>query len=89
MRSGCVCGRGDRLRWDWLWRWIPAEDAGMTGDWEGDAGMRGMCPLCQADVSSFWPDVSTFRPNVSSLVGHVSSYGRRSRGAQNFRVTRT
>ena len=45
----------------------------------GDAGMTGMCPLCQANVSSFlpdvsgsWPDVSTFRPNVSTLAGEVS-----------------
>ena len=49
-----------------------------------DAGMTGMCPLWQANVSSFeghassfWPDVSTFRPNVSTLAGHVSSCRRR------------
>ena len=38
--------------------------------------MTGMCPLCQANVSSFWPDVSTFRPNVSTLAGDVSSFWR-------------
>ena len=62
------------------------------GSWLGigDGGMTGMCPLCQANVSSFWPDVSTFRANVSSfwrnvfsfegdvstLAGDVSSFGR-------------
>ena len=40
----------------------------------GDAGMTGMCPLCQADVSSFGPDVSTFRPNVSSFHPNVSTW---------------
>ena len=40
----------------------------------GDAGMTGMCPPGQANVSSFWPDVSTFRPNVSSFRGNVSSF---------------
>ena len=38
--------------------------------------MTGMCPLRQADVSSFWPDVSPFRPNVSSFGSNVSSFGR-------------
>ena len=38
------------------------------------AGMTGMCPLWQANVSSFWPEVSTFRPNASSFGGNVSSF---------------
>ena len=41
----------------------------------GDAGMTGMCPLRQANVSSFWPDVSSFGGNVSSFGGNVSSFG--------------
>ena len=40
----------------------------------GDGGMTGMCPLCQANVSSFWPDVSTFRANVSSFWRNVFSF---------------
>ena len=62
----------------------------------GDAGLTGMCSVGWGDVFSFWanvftfrPEVSTFRPNVSTLVGQVSSYGRRSRGAQDFQVTCT
>ena len=44
------------------------------GRFSWDAGMTGMCPLCQANVSSIWPDVSTFRPNVSSFCRNVSSF---------------
>ena len=35
--------------------------------------MTGMCPLCQANVSSFLPDVSTMRPNVSTFRRNVST----------------
>ena len=42
----------------------------------GDAGMTGMCPPGQANVSSFWPDVSSFGGNVSSSSANVSSFGR-------------
>ena len=44
-----------------------------TPGWRRDGEM---CPLGQADVSSFGPDVSTFRPNVSSFGGNVSSFRR-------------
>ena len=67
-----------------------------SGQVSGDAGMTGMCPLCQANVSSFLPDVSTFRPNVSTLAGEVSSRGRRApsrngrpRGAEHPRCVRS
>ena len=39
----------------------------------GGAGMTGMCPPCQANVSSFWPDVFTFEGNVSSFWPNVST----------------
>ena len=54
-------------------------------------GVRpGMCQLCRANVSSFWPDVSSlggdvssFHPNVSTLAGQVSSEeGERSEGRE-------
>ena len=48
--------------------------AGSTQEEAEDAGMTGMCPLRQADVSSFGPDVSTFWPNVSSFHPNVSTW---------------
>ena len=55
---------------------IRAGSSGGSGQVFGDAGIAGMCPLWQADVStfrfnvsSFGPDVSTFRPNVSGEEG--------------------
>ena len=55
-----------------LWRRRDTPSAS-SGQVFGDDGMTGMCPLGQADVSSFGPDVSTFRPNVSSFGGNVST----------------
>ena len=43
------------------------------GRFYGGRGDDGMCPLCQANVSSSGPDVSSFRPNVSTLAGEVWS----------------
>ena len=42
----------------------------------GDGGMTGMCPLCQANVSSFWADVFSFEGDVSTLARNVSSCRR-------------
>ncbi len=42
----------------------------------GDAGMTGMCPLGQADVSCCWLEVSAFRPDVFSFEGNVSTLAR-------------
>ena len=83
-RDGGEVGAG-LVRWDRSGRRVPllrqAQDRlrqaqgrplrQAEGRFFGDGGMTGMCPLCQANVSSFWPDVSTFRPNVSSFRPNV------------------
>ena len=56
MRLGCVRGRGDGLRWDRSWRWVPAGDAGMTAARRtGDGGWArfGMCSVGWVNVFSF------------------------------------
>ena len=85
MRLGCVRGRGDGLRWDRSWRWVPAGDAGMTGARGRGTGVgRGfgcvqsvgrMCSVGWVNVFSFWPNVFTFWPNVFTLAGQVFSFG--------------
>ena len=68
--SGCVRGRGDGLRWDRSWRWVPAGDAGMPGARrarDGGWARLGMCSGGRADVFSFGGDVFSFGPNVFSF----------------------
>ena len=46
-----------------------------SGQGSGDAGMTGMCPLCQANVSSFLPDVSSSWPDVSHFSAECVHFG--------------
>ena len=87
LRVKCSVFGGARLR-----SRPPSAGLGQVSE---DAGMTGMCPLCQAnvsssepDVSSFGPDVSTFRPNVSTLAGQVSVEVGERAGGRAVRRTR-
>ena len=82
MRLGCVRGRGDGLRWDRSWRWVPAGDARDAGGTEGAGRRLGrglgcvqavgrMCSVLGANVFSFSANVFSFGPNVFSFQSNV------------------
>ena len=85
MRLGCVRGRGDGLRWDRSWRWVPAGDAGMTGARGRGTGVgRGfgcvqsvgrMCSVGWVNVFSFGRMCSVSGRMCSLLRAMCSVFG--------------